>query len=200
VEGAFRFLKRLWRLMTTHVNEHGLVKVNLSSLALNEKQKDLRRHTHETILKVTDDLKRRYTFNTAIAAVMELVNATSLYMVEEEADKHVKQEALEAIILMLSPIVPHITHELWHSFGKQEAVLDATWPSVDETALVKDTISIVVQVNGKVRANMDMSASSTEEMIKENALNHENIQRHLDGKTVRKVIVVGQKLVNIVAN
>lgn len=200
VEGAFRFLKRLWRLMALHVNEHGLVKVNLSSLTLNDKQKNLRRHTHETILKVTDDLKRRYTFNTAIAAVMELVNATSVYMVEDESDKQVKQEALETIILMLAPIVPHITHELWHAFQKQEAVLDAPWPLVDEKALIKETISIVVQVNGKVRANIDMPASSTEDIIKENALNNENILRHLDGKTVRKVIVVGQKLVNIVAN
>ncbi|MBN9288181.1 MAG: leucine--tRNA ligase [Gammaproteobacteria bacterium 39-13] len=200
VEGAFRFLKRLWRLVATHINTHGAVPSTKVD-TLNERQKTLRRQTHEAIAKVTDDLKRRYTFNTAIAAVMELVNAVSQFEIEEDADKQVKQEALEAIVLMLSPIVPHITHELWQSLGHTEmAVMDTPWPHVDTAALKRDTIAIVVQINGKVRANIDMAATADEASIKETALNHENIQRHLDGKTIRKVIVVGQKLVNIVAN
>ncbi|MBS0287083.1 MAG: leucine--tRNA ligase [Proteobacteria bacterium] len=200
VEGAFRFLKRLWRLVALHVSEHGLTETTLAGTALNDKQKNLNRHIHETIYKVTDDLKRRYTFNTAIAAVMELVNATSSFAVEDAADIKVKQAALEAIVLMLSPIVPHITHVLWHRLGKSGAIMDVTWPEVDSTALVKDVIQVVVQINGKVRANIEMPAKATEETLKESALNHENITKHLEGKTIRKVIVVGQKLVNIVAN
>ncbi len=200
VEGAFRFLKRLWRLISSHVIEQGLVKISLSAQDLTVKQKNLHRQTHETILKVTDDLKRRYTFNTAIAAVMELVNASMQYAVENETDKQVKQEALETIVLMLAPIVPHITHQLWQDLGKSGAIMDATWPSADVQALKKDVVSIVVQVNGKVRANIDMATGATEEVMKETALNNENIIRHLDGKTVRKIIVVANKLVNIVAN
>lgn len=200
VEGAFRFLKRLWRLISTHINEHGLTQNKPNYESLNEKQKTLRRQTHETIAKVTDDLKRRYTFNTAIAAIMELVNALSQYEATEATDHAIKQEAIEAIVLMLSPIVPHITHELWQCLGHHDiAVLDAAWPTVETAALQRSTIPMVIQINGKVRANIDISTSADETLIKETALNHENIKRHLDGKTIRKVIVVGQKLVNIVA-
>ncbi len=200
VEGAFRFLKRLWRLVATHVAEHGLTETALVGVSLNEKQKNLYRHINETILKVTDDLKRRYTFNTAIAAVMELVNAASAFTVNDATDAKVKQAAIEAIVLMLSPIVPHITHALWHHLGKTGAIMDTPWPSVDNQALVKDVFQVVVQVNGKMRANIDMAANTSEDAMKEIALNHENITRHIEGKTVRKIIVVGQKLVNIVAN
>ncbi len=200
VEGAFRFLRRLWRLISEHVNQHGLHDANLSAMTLNDKQKNLNRHIHETIAKVTDDLLRRYTFNTAIAAVMELVNATSSFVVEDDNDKKVKQAALETIVLMLSPIVPHITHVLWQYLGKQGAMMDATWPQVDSNALKKDVLQVVVQINGKVRANIEMPATVTEDQMKDGALHHENIAKHLEDKTVRKIIVVGQKLVNIVAN
>ncbi|MGD9591328.1 MAG: leucine--tRNA ligase [Candidatus Berkiella sp.] len=200
VEGAFRFLKRLWRLVSTHINEHGLSDTALADLTLTDDQKNLYRRTHETILKVTDDLNRRYTFNTAIAAVMELVNATTAFAVNAPHDAKVKQGAIEAIVLMLSPIVPHITHTLWQSLGKTTPLIDTPWPQVDNKALVKEVLQVVVQVNGKVRANIEMAASVSEEIMKETALNHENIAKHIEGKTVRKIIVVGQKLVNIVAN
>ncbi|MBS0289230.1 MAG: leucine--tRNA ligase [Proteobacteria bacterium] len=200
VEGAFRFLKRLWRIIANYINECGLVNIELSNQTLNSKQKNLHRQTHETIVKVTDDLKRRYTFNTAIAALMELVNAVSQFTVDDDTDKAVKQEAIEVITLMLSPIVPHITQALWQALGKHGAIMDAPWPTPSHEALVKEEVQIVVQINGKVRANIALSALASEELIKETALNHENIQRHLEGKTVRKIIVVGQKLVNIVAN
>jgi leucyl-tRNA synthetase len=197
VEGAYRFLKRLWRLIALHINEYGVVKLGKPS-ALNDGQKALRRHIHETVQKVTDDMKRRYTFNTAIAAIMELVNAVSSHEVKDDADKQLKQEAFEAVVIMLAPIVPHITHHLWHELGHEGAIMDAMWPQVDESALVRDTVSIVVQVNGKVRANVDIPISATKELIETTALNHENIVRFIDGKPVKKVIVVGQKLVNIV--
>lgn len=197
VEGAYRFLKRLWRLVALHINEYGLIPQNpLNNLT--DVQKTLRRQLHETIQKVTDDLKRRYTFNTAIAAIMELVNAVTQYEIKNDQDARIKQEALEAIVLMLSPIVPHMTHALWHHLGHQGALMDAKWPQVDESALKRDVVSIVVQVNGKVRANVDIPISATQALIESTALNHENIQRFIDGKPVKKIIVVGQKLVNIV--
>lgn len=200
VEGAFRFLKRLWRLVALTVNEHGTVAVSLIGQQLNDKQKNLHRQTHETIKKVTDDLKRRHTFNTAIAAIMELVNATMQYEIQDLTDKMIKQEALETLVLMLSPIVPHITHELWQALGHQGAVMNSPWPSFNEDALIRDLIEMVVQVNGKVRANITIPATADQTLIQDTALNHEQILRHLEGKTVRKIIVVGQKLVNIVAN
>lgn len=198
VEGAFRYLKRLWRLCTQHLSEHGQTEIALTNQSLNDRQKTLRRITQETIVKVTDDLTRRYTFNTAIASVMELTNATSQYEVENPMDVQVKQEAFETIVLLLSPIVPHITHALWQALGKKDAVMNHAWPKVDAEALKRDTLIVVVQINGKVRANLDVPASATKEEIESIAMKHKNVIRHLDGKAVKKVIVVGQKLVNIV--
>lgn len=200
VEGAYRFLKRFWRLCATYLNEQGLVPLSFTGLTFNEKQKDLRRLTHETIKKVTDDLKRRYTFNTAIAAMMELTNAIAPYTIEEETDKIVKQEAFEALVLMLAPMVPHISHALWQAFGHQDAILDATWPVLDESALVRDQVTIVVQVNGKMRANLSLPADISKEAAEQAALQHEAVIRHIEGKTIRKMITVGQKLINIVVS
>ncbi len=200
VEGAYRFLKRFWRLCATYLNEHGLVPLSFTGLTLNEKQKDLRRLTHETIKKVTDDLKRRYTFNTAIAAMMELTNAIAPYTVEEATDKIVKQEAFEALVLMLAPMVPHISHALWHAFGHEDAILDAPWPTLDESALVRDQVTIVVQVNGKMRANLSLPTDISKEAAEQAALQHEAVIRHIEGKAIRKIITVGQKLINIVVS
>lgn len=200
VEGAFRFLKRLWRLTTTHIAQYDIPVVKQEPPALNSQQKDLRRQLHETIQKVTDDLQRRHTFNTAIAAIMELLNTLSTYVGESTEDKILKQEAFEAIILMLSPIVPHITQVLWQSLGHLTLVMDAPWPQCDPHALERDAINIVVQINGKVRANISVPVNATEAMIQQAALEHETIVRHQEGKTIRKIIVVGQKLVNIVMN
>lgn len=198
VEGAFRFLKRLWRLVSSHINENGLIELDYTNLSLNEKQKALRRHIHETIQKVTDDLQRRYTFNTAIAAVMELLNAVASFECTDNTDKMLKQEACETIVLLLAPIVPHISHVLWEGLGHSDPVMEVTWPKVDLNALTRDSIDIVVQVNGKVRANVTVPSNATKEIIEQLALQSEAVQRHIGDKPIRKIIVIGQKLVNIV--
>ncbi|WP_300522604.1 leucine--tRNA ligase [Alcanivorax sp.] len=194
VEGAFRFLKRLWRLVAEHV-EAGLPgALNVDSL--DDNAKALRRKTHETIQKVSDDFGRRHTFNTAIAAVMELINDVSKF----DGDAAVKHEALEAAVLVLAPITPHASHALWQALGHDEAVLNAAWPDVDESALVKDSIELVVQVNGKVRAKLEVPANADKDTVENLAKAEPNVQKFTDGKTIRKVIVVPGKLVNIVAN
>lgn len=199
VEGAYRFLKRLWRLIALHVNE-GNLKPDFSDTTLDKNQKDLRRQIHETLQKVTDDLQRRYTFNTAIAAVMELLNAITTFQGNSETDRMVKQEAYEIITLMLSPIVPHITHVLWQALGHKDAVMDVAWPSLDTTALVRDEIQVVVQVNGKVRANIMAPVDASKESLEALALENEAVKRHIENKAIRKIIVIGQKLVNIVVS
>ena len=175
----------------------------LDPATLDDSGKTLRRKTHETIQKVSDDISRRYTFNTAIAAVMELSNEISRSFNEggdEGPARAVRQEALEAAVLLLSPIVPHAAHALWHALGHDEAVIDAAWPAVDESALVKDTLEMVVQVNGKVRAKLTVPANADKESVEALAREEANVVRFTEGKTIRKVIVVPGKLVNIVAN
>jgi leucyl-tRNA synthetase len=199
VEGAHRFLRKLWKAVHAHL-EAGDFKP-LDPTELNQQQQNLRRKTHETIAKVSDDFGRRQTFNTAIAAVMELLNE-----IGKSADREtsnglaVEREALETAILVLSPIVPHICNELWNELGHKDNLLDTDWPIVDEPALVKSTIQMVVQVNGKLRAQIDVSADADKDAIEQMAREHENVQRFTEGQTIRKVIVVPNKLVNIVAN
>jgi leucyl-tRNA synthetase len=196
IEGAARFLRRVWKLVYAHVG--GKAPVALDPATLNAEQKTLRTKLHETISKVSDDMGRRYTFNTAIAAVMELVNA--LYKFEDNSEQGcaVAQEALEAIVLLLSPITPHISHGLWHALGHAEAVLDRSWPKVDATALAKDRMRLVVQVNGKLRGQVEAPVSANEAELRAAALADENVQRFIDGKPVRKCIVVPGKLINLV--
>ncbi len=194
VEGASRFIKRLWRQVAEHV-EGGLPGA-LNRDTLDDNAKALRRKTHETIQKVSDDFGRRHTFNTAIAAVMELINEVSRF----EGDDAVKHEALEAAVLLLAPIIPHAAHALWQALGHDETVLTADWPSVDESALVKDSIELVVQVNGKVRAKLTVPANADKDSVETLAKDEPNVQKFIEGKTIRKVIVVPGKLVNIVAN
>ncbi|MBF5057938.1 leucine-tRNA synthetase [Alcanivorax sp. 521-1] len=198
VEGAHRFLKRLWRLVAEHV-EAGAAPA-LDPAALGDAGKTLRRKTHETIQKVSDDLSRRYTFNTAIAAVMELCNEISRFEASDDAGRAALQEALEAAVLLLSPIVPHAAHSLWAALGHDQPAVDAPWPEVDESALTKDSIELVVQVNGKVRAKLEVPADADKDTLEQLAREEPNVQRFTDGKTVRKVIVIPGKLVNIVAN
>lgn len=198
VEGANRFLKRLWKAVNEHLLNGG--KAELKVDALNEEQKDLRRKTHETIKKVSDDLDRRLTFNTAIAAVMELMNSVSKFVDVSEQGRAVTHEALEAASLLLAPITPHICHALWEALGNDTDILSTAWPSYDEQAMVKTTQEIVAQVNGKVRAKLSVAADISKEAIEAIALADENVQRFTEGKTIRKVIVVPNKLVNIVAN
>ena len=198
VEGANRFLKRLWKLASTHV-ELGPV-VDLQTADIDDRQKAVRRKTHETIAKVSDDFGRRQTFNTAIAAIMELCNELAKLDSSNPQSRAILHEALEAVVKMLSPIAPHITQALWQALGHQSDFLNASWPTVDESALTRDSIEMVVQVNGKVRDRMEVSVDASKEDIEANALTQDNVKRFLEGVTVRKVIVVPGKLVNIVAN
>lgn len=197
VEGGNRFLKRLWKAVNTHLAAGTPGELKIEELA--DSQQDLRRKTHSTIAKVTDDYGRRQTFNTAIAAVMELLNE-----INKLADRSsplglaVEREALEAATLLLAPIVPHISHTLWYQLGHDNAIIDQPWPQFDESALKQSTIEMVVQVNGKVRARLSVDADADKDSVEKIALADENVQRFIDDKTVRKVIVVPGKLINIV--
>jgi leucyl-tRNA synthetase len=197
VEGAFRFLKRLWKLVYQHIESGQSIKP-LDKANLTKEQADLRRQLHQTILKVSDDFGRRFTFNTAIAANMELVN--SLYKFSDESDngRALLQEALEAIVLMLSPIVPHVCHQLWQDLGRTDALISAAWPIVDQSALTQDTLDLVVQINGKLRGKISAPAAASNQEIEALALGDEHIARLLEGHAVKKIIVVPKKLVNIV--
>ncbi len=200
VDGSFRFLKKLWRAVTAHT-EAGEPDAEIHANQLNDQQKNLRRKTHETIKKVTDDYGRRQTFNTAIAAIMELLNEVSKLSDKSNGQGlAVEREALCSAVQLLSPIVPHITHELWQELKQTSALVDSDWPSVDENALTRSSITIVAQVNGKVRAKMDVPPDADKETLERLALGHENVQKFIDGKMIRKVIVVPGKLVNVVAN
>jgi leucyl-tRNA synthetase len=160
----------------------------------------MRRKTHETIKKVSDDLERRLTFNTAIAAVMELLNSVNKFVDVSEQGRAVTHEALEAATLLLAPIAPHICHTLWRELGHKDAVAFATWPKIDESALTKTSQQMVVQVNGKVRAKLELPVGLDNTAIEAAAKADEKVARFIEDKTIRKVIVVPGKLVNIVAN
>ena len=194
VEGAHRFIKRLWRL----VYDHGQVGAVDDAGSYNSEQKSVRRKIHETIAKVSDDYGRRQTFNTAVAAVMELCNELGRFPVDSDLDRAVMDEGLRAALLMLWPITPHLTEHLWlHLTG--EAFVENHWPAVDESALSRDELEIVVQVNGKVRAKMMVPATADRDEIETLAKEQDNVQRFLGDASIRKVIVVPNKLVNIVA-
>ena len=194
VEGAHRFIKRLWRL----VYDHGQAGAVDDAGSYNAEQKSVRRKIHETIAKVSDDYGRRQTFNTAVAAVMELCNEMGRFPVDSDLDLAVMDEGLRAALLMLWPITPHLTEHLWlHLTG--EAFVENHWPAVDESALSRDELEIVVQVNGKVRAKMMVPATADRNEIETLAKEQENVQRFLGDASIRKVIVVPNKLVNIVA-
>jgi len=196
VEGSSRFLKRLWKLSLQVAGYDLSAELPASP---DDAQKNLRRKTHETTRKVTDDMDRRHTFNTAIAAVMELLNELARFEVSSAADQAVAREALQSAVLMLSPVVPHISHRLWQLLGHSESACDVSWPALDEAALHRDELEMVLQVNGKLRGRMTVSADADKDSCEQLALDDENVRRHTEGKTVRKVIVVPGKLVNIVA-
>ena len=198
VEGAHRFLKRLWRMVNEHAANGDVPALDAESLSAD--QKALRLKTHETIAKVSDDISRRLTFNTSIAAVMELLNEVGKLGDDEPQSRAVRQEALETAVLVLAPIVPHICHQLWQTLGHEEPVVEASWPEADKKAMVRSEITVVLQVNGKVRAKADVPADIAKDELEKLALENENVQRFTDDKTVRKVIVVPGKLVNVVAN
>ncbi|GGA78712.1 leucine--tRNA ligase [Neiella marina] len=197
VEGSHRFVKRVWKFVQDVAAFESVPALDAASL--NKAQKDLRRAVHKTIAKVSDDLGRRQTFNTAIAAVMELMNTLTKASAESDQDKAVLAEAAEAIVLMLNPIAPHVCDELWRALGNSNAE-DAPWPQADDSVMVEDEKLIVVQVNGKVRGKITVAADASKEVVEEAGLNDANVSKFTEGKTVRKIIYVPGKLLNIVAN
>ena len=202
VEGAFRFLKRLWRMVSL-VCEAGTCDISgLDNAKLNSEQQALRRKVHQTITKVTDDMHQRHTFNTAIAAVMEMLNQVSKFQeaAESDLDKQLVQEALQSAVLLLAPIVPHIAQKMWQNLGHQELICDSTWPVAEASAMVENEKLVVVQVNGKLRGRLKVAADTDKQQLEKLALEDEGVQRHTEGKTIRKVIVIPGKLVNIVVS
>jgi len=198
INGSYRFLKKLWKLIKTHQDSIKDIPSISSNEKFNGNQNKLRRKTHQTISKVTDDIGRRYTFNTAIAAVMELVNEVSAFNVDDELDRQVIKEAIESILLLLSPIVPHICHQLWLDINHDQPIIDARWPKFDSSLLKSETSLIVVQVNGKLRSKLEVDASISEDELKSMALSDEKVVRFIDGNEIKKIIVIPEKLVNIV--
>ena len=196
VEGAQRFLKRLWKAVYEHVSAGPAPKLDAASLGT--VQKELRRQVHETIAKVGDDVGRRYTFNTAIAAVMELLNAVTRANGASPDDRAVRQEALEAVTLLLAPVVPHIAETLWRGLGHHQSVMKSRWPAADAAALKRDVLELVVQVNGKLRGRIQVAVDAARESIEQAALADADVRKFTDGKEVRKVILVPGKLVNVV--
>jgi leucyl-tRNA synthetase len=196
VQGAYRFIKRLWKAVYEHV---ALGPVSpLDKQALNETQRAIRRQAHQTLAKMTDDIGRRRTFNTAIAAAMELLNALAKHPHSAAQDRCVLQEGLEIAVLGLSPIIPHVTHALWRALGHEKALIDEPWTPVDAAALQTSTITMVVQVNGKLRGQISLSVDADQDTVRAAALAEPHVQKFVGAAPVRKVIVVPGKLVNIV--
>jgi leucyl-tRNA synthetase len=199
VQGAYRFIKRLWKAVHDHVGAAPAGSDGLpSSEDLSDAQRTLRRQAHQTLAKVTDDIGRRRTFNTAIAAVMELLNAIAKFAPSAPADWAVQREALRLAVICLSPIIPHVTHALWYALGGKSALIDEAWPGVDPQALEQATREIVVQVNGKLRGRVAVAVDADETVVRTAALADPAVQKFIGGAAVRKVIVVPGKLVNIV--
>jgi leucyl-tRNA synthetase len=196
VQGAARFIRRLWAAVHEHVARGAAPKLEPS--ALSSAQRELRRATHQALTKATDDIGRRRNFNTAIAAMMELLNAVTRF---EDASPHaraVRHEALEIAVVVLSPIIPHVCHVLWGELGHRTSLMDERWPEVDKSALVQDTVEIVVQVNGKLRGRVSISANCTEATAREAALADEHVRKFVGDSPIRKVVFVPGKLINIV--
>ena len=196
VEGAKRFLGRVWNLVYEY--SQNPAKTALDMTALSADQKSLRRDVHKTIAKVSDDIGRRQTFNTAIAAVMELMNKLTRAPLESEQDRAVMAEALSAVVRMLYPITPHICFELWKALGNESNIDHAEWVTADEAAMVEDEKLIVVQVNGKVRGKVTVAAGADEETVKTVAFADENVKKFTDNTQIVKVIYVPGKLLNVV--
>ena len=198
VEGMYRFLRRLWNQVQKHVAA-GPAAAMPDAAALGADAKSLRRQLHETIQKVADDYGRRLTFNTAIAAVMELLNAASRFTPKDANERALLQELFEAVVLLLNPITPHVSHTLWQQLGRPETVLETlSFPHADSAALVRDSVSLAVQVNGKLRATIEVPSGAGKEQIEAQALAEPNVVKFLEGLSVKKIIIVPNKIVNIV--
>ncbi|MBA0205225.1 leucine--tRNA ligase [Pectobacterium aroidearum] len=196
VEGANRFLKRVWRQAFEHTEKGATTALDVATLT--EDQKSLRRDLHKTIAKVTDDIGRRQTFNTAIAAIMELMNKLAKAPQDSDQDRALTQETLLAVVRMLYPFTPHVCFTLWQALQGEGDIDTAPWPVADESAMVEDSKLVVVQVNGKVRGKITVAADASEEQVRERAAQEPLVAKYLDGVTVRKVIYVPGKLLNLV--
>ncbi|QIE98890.1 leucine--tRNA ligase [Pantoea stewartii] len=196
VEGANRFLKRVWKLVYDHSQKGATVALDVASL--NDDQKALRRDLHKTIAKVSDDIGRRQTFNTAIAAVMELMNKLARAPQDSEQDRALMQEALLAVTRLLYPFTPHASYVLWQTLGGEGTIDNAEWPVADDAAMVEDSLLVVVQVNGKVRGKITVAAEATQEQVQARAAEEPLVAKYLDGVSIRKVIYVPGKLLNLV--
>jgi leucyl-tRNA synthetase len=198
VEGMSRFLRRFWREVSTHAAQPDHPEVD--GAALTAVQKTMRRQLHEAVQKVGDDYGRRYSFNTAIAALMELLNHVSKFDDMSEQGRAVRHEVLQAMVLLLNPVTPHICHRLWQVLGNAEALLeDLPFPKADPAALVRDSATLAVQVNGKLRGTIEVAAHTAREDIEAAALAEPNVAKFLEGMAIKKLIVVPGKIVNIVA-
>ena len=198
INGAYRFLRKFWTIVLNRIADISNVDDIDEDDLFNDAQKELRKDTHKTIAKVSDDIGRRYTFNTAIAAIMSLSNRVSRYQIDTDLDRKVVREALESMVLLLSPIVPHICNHLWTELGHQNAVVNELWPTFNEDLMVDDTLEIVIQINGKLRARLNVAANIDEETLKELAFNEPKIAKLIAEQTIKKTIVVPGKLINIV--
>ena len=202
VPGSFRFIRRLWKAVYDQVNApppaDAITTTEFDKTRLNAAQKEMRRIAHHTLEKVSDDIGRRRSFNTAVAAVMELLNAVSKFDSSTLAGRVVAHEALEIAVMCLSPMIPHVTHQLWRELGHEQALATERWWNPDPDALVQDQIEISVQVNGKMRARVSIAAGATDAEAITAAQADANVQKFMEGKPVKKAIYVKGKLVNIV--
>ena len=199
LEGSYRFVNKVYRLAEGYFSDsksHATESLDIS--ALNKEQKQIRQKTHQTLAKITDDIKRRHSFNTAIAAMMELTNMLSKFKQTDGQSMALRLESLDIILRALSPITPHLCHHLWQQLGHQTAIINEPWPEVDNKALEQDEVQIIVQVNGKLRAKLMLGADTDKAQVEVQALADENVVKFTSGKTIVKVIVVPNKLVNIV--
>ncbi|SDA20721.1 leucyl-tRNA synthetase [Nitrosospira sp. Nsp18] len=197
IDGAFRFLKRLWKQVYEHLQQGGAIDRSAQNEDLGSGLQSLRYQLHQTIAKVGDDLGRRHTFNTAIAAVMELMNALGKLQDPSPAARGLMQEAMESIVLLLSPIIPHICHALWRELKPGTELLDQSWPEVDSMALIQDEIELIVQVNGKLRGKIRVARDTESAAIERFALESEQVRKFVTGE-IKKIVVVPGRLVNIV--
>jgi leucyl-tRNA synthetase len=199
IEGSHRFINKFFRLVSGFVETKKGESVSaLNSLNLTEKQKSIRQKTHLALQKVGDDFGRRHSFNTAIAAMMELNNTLSKYTDDSQEGLAIKQEAIEIMVKCLSPVMPHVCHHLWFLLGGTEAVVNSSWPKVDDSALIQENVQLIAQVNGKLRAKIIVPLDSEKKLVEESALSDEKVLRFTEGKRIIKVIVVPNRLINIV--
>jgi leucyl-tRNA synthetase len=203
VEGSFRFLRRIWRrVYETHALLQASASLKTDLAKMETPERDLYRKLHESIAKITHDLEGAFQFNTAIAQIMELMNAVDAMKVDagsSESCRAVYRETIETLVVLISPFAPHVAEELWVELGHQPSVLSAPWPQVNEKALARDTIEIVIQLNGKIKNREVIPTRLTPREIEAHVLTLEPVKQMLAGLTIRKVVVIPGKLINIVA-